>query len=194
MPGNYDTASGGSIFESAIEYSEYETVNILKRRAKTLAAPLKKDDVSLSFINVVAFNLAHEIYGVESSYVKEVYPLTAFTTVPCTPPFVLGIINLHGEILSVIDIKKFFDLPDKGLHDLNKVIVLETDKMRIGILADSILNVRSIPLERLQPPLPTFIGIGSEYLKGIYEDRLVVLDAEKILSDKKLIINEEVII
>lgn len=194
MPGNYDTASGGSIFESAIEHSEYETVNILKRRAKTLAAPLKKDDVSLSFINVVAFNLAHEIYGVESSYVKEVYPLTEFTPVPCTPSFVLGIINLHGEILSVIDIKKFFDLPDKGLQDLNKVIVLETDKMRIGILADSILNVRSIPLEQLQPPLPTFTGIRSEYLKGIYEDRLVVLDAEKILSDKKLIIHEEVII
>lgn len=50
-----------------------------------------------------------------SEYVREIYPLKEFTPIPCTPPFVLGIINVRGQILSVIDIKKFFDLPEKGL-------------------------------------------------------------------------------
>src|SRR5439155_25417175 len=127
-----------------------------------------------------------------SSSVREVYPLKELTPLPCTPPFVLGIINVRGKILSVIDIKKFFDLPEKGLTDLNKVIIVHADEMELGILADALLGVRAIPLEELQPSLPTLTGIRAEYLKGVTKDRLVILDTEKILSDKGIIVHEEV--
>lgn len=138
------------------------------------------------------FLLAHETYGVESSYVREVYPLRAFTPLPCTPSFVLGIINIRSQILSVIDLKKFFDLPDRGLTDLNKVIVVHDDRMTFGILADAVLAVRSIPLDDMQPSLPTLTGIREAYLKGVTSERLVILDAGKLLADTTLIVLEEV--
>ena len=114
------------------------------------------------------------------------------TPLPGTPPFVLGLINVRGQILSVIDIKKFFQLPEKGLTDLNKVIIVHTDKMELGILADAILGVRSIPLQEIQTSLPTLTGIRADFLRGVTKEPLVVLDGEKILSDRKIIVHEEV--
>jgi len=70
-----------------------------------------------------------------------------------------------GQILSVIDIKKFFGLPEKGLTDLNKVIVVRTQQMELGILADAVLGVRAIGLSDLQNSLPTLTGIRAEYLR-----------------------------
>jgi purine-binding chemotaxis protein CheW len=105
---------------------------------------------------------------------------------------VLGNVNVHGEIISVIDIKKFFDLPEKGLTDLNKIIVLHTGAMVFGILADVISGVRNIPLLEIQASLPTLTGIREEYLRGITAGRIVILDAAKLLLDEKVIVNEQV--
>jgi purine-binding chemotaxis protein CheW len=167
-----------------------EKKNVLRERAKALAQEAQQDD-SGKKIEVIEFLLAYERYGVESSFVREVYPLKDLTPVPCTPSYVFGIINIRGQILSIIDLKKFFDLPDKGLGDLNKVIILKSDTMEFGILADIVLEVRKIRLDELQPSLPTLTGIREEYLKGIAKDRTVILDAEKLLADEKLSVNEE---
>ncbi|MBI5407989.1 MAG: chemotaxis protein CheW [Nitrospirae bacterium] len=142
-------------------------------------------------LNVVEFLLSYETYGLESVYIGEIYPLEEYTPVPCTPPFVLGIINVRGKILSVIDIRKFFELPEKGLTGLNQVIILRSDKMEFGILADSITGVRRIPAREVQPSLPTLTGLRADYLKGVTKEGLVILDADKILSDPGIIVHEE---
>jgi purine-binding chemotaxis protein CheW len=143
-------------------------------------------------IEVVEFVLAHERYAIESDYVREVAPLENLTPLPCTPAFVLGIVNVRGEILSVIDLKKFFDLPEQGLTDLNKVIVLQSGNMLFGILADVIAGVRRIPLTGILPSLPTLTGVREEYLKGVTAERIVVLDAEKLLMDESIVVQEQV--
>jgi purine-binding chemotaxis protein CheW len=165
---------------------------LLRARAQALAREPEQDAAARGALEVAEFLLAYETYGVESSYVREVYPLKELTPLPCTPPFVLGIINVRGQILSVIDLKKFFDLPEKGLTDLNKVIVVHNATMAFGILADAILGVRSIPLDAIQPSLPTLTGIRAAYLKGVTSERLVILDASTLLGDSALIVLEEV--
>ena len=168
-----------------------EKRKILKARARQLARGEQEKTIGES-VEVVEFLLAHESYGIESCYVREISPLKELTPVPCTPPFVLGIINVRGQIVSVIDMKKFFDLPEKGLTDLNKVIIVHNETMEFGILADSILGVRTIPIEDLQPPLPTLTGIGAEYLAGVTKEPLVVLDMAKILSSKNIVVHQEI--
>ena len=169
-----------------------EQREILKIRARALAQEPGAKKAAEADLKVVAFLLADEKYGIQASYVREVSPLKELTPLPGTPPFVLGMINLRGRILSVIDIKKFFDLPEKGLTDLNKVIIVYSDKMEFGILADGILGVRGIPLGDIQPSLPTLTGIREEYLKGVTAERIVILDAEKLLSDPAIVVHEEV--
>lgn len=164
---------------------------ILRTRVKFLARE-RNEREDLESLQVVEFLLASEKYGIESRHVREVYLMKELTALPCTPPFVLGIINLRGQILSVIDIKKFFDLPEKGLGDLNKVLVVGKDEIELGILVDVIVGMRAIPLQEIQPPLPTWTGIHSEYLKGVTNQRLAVLDVDRILSDERIVVHEEV--
>ena len=160
-----------------------EAKRILKARARTLARKPENEEAGDDYIEVVEFVLAYEKYAVETRHVREIYPLEHLTPLPCTPPFVLGIVNVRGEILSVIDLKKFFDLPEKGLTDLNKVIVLKSENMQFGILADAVVGARRIRVADVQPSLPTLTGVREAYLKGVTPERTVVLDAEKLLAD-----------
>lgn len=168
------------------------TRTILKTRAQALARAPAKTEAAAESIEIVTFLLAYEKYAVESRYVREVYPLENLTPLPCTPAFVLGIASVHGEVISVIDIKQFFELPEQGLTDLNQVIVLQSQDMTFGVLADAILGVRRLPLADIQPSLPTLTGIREKYLRGVTLDRMVVLDAEKLLLDERIIVQEQV--
>jgi purine-binding chemotaxis protein CheW len=168
-----------------------EIRKILKTRARTLAREPEDHDMNGESIDVLEFRLASENYAIELPFIQEVYPLKALTAVPGVPSFVLGIINVHGKIYSVMDIKKFFELPEKGLSDLNKVIIVQYNGIEFGVLADVISGVRSVSLKDIQPPLPTLTGIRQEYLKGVTRDQLIVLDTEKLLTDKTLIVSQQ---
>lgn len=170
-----------------------ETHRILRERARLLAAGGEREVASpQGRLEVVEFVLGPEHYGIESDRIREIHPLNEFTPLPCTPAFVLGLVNVRGQIFSIINIKKLFDLPEKGLTDLNKVIIVHSHAMELGILADAILGVRIIASEELHPALPTMTGVRAEYLKGITKDSLVVLDVENILADDKILVNEVV--
>lgn len=172
--------------------SSQEIQRILKARASALAQePVAEQSVAGS-LEVVEFVLAHERYAIESRFIHEVAVLESLTPLPCVPAFVLGIVNLRGEMLPIIDLKKFFELPDKGLGDLNKIIVLRSGEALFGVLADAIAGVRRVLLADVHPSPPTLTGIRRDYLKGITAERLVVLDAEKLLSDKSIVVQEEV--
>jgi purine-binding chemotaxis protein CheW len=176
--------------ERGFSPSPRERKRILRERADLLARQSAREQGG-NTIEVVEFMLADERYGIESGYVREVYPLKDYTPLPCTPSFVLGLINVRGQIISVIDIKKFFELPERGITDLNKVIIVHGHDMEFGILSDSVLCVRSIDVREIQPSLPTLKGIREEFLKGITTERLVVLDAKKLLSNKNIVVHEE---
>ncbi len=165
---------------------------VLKDRAKELSEVPVDQETGSESIEIVEFVLAYEKYAIESIFVDEVYPMKDFTPVPGVPSFILGIINLRGKILSVIDIRKFFDLPVKGLSNLNRVLVVKTPEMELGILSDFILGVRTIRKKNIHPPLPTLTGIRAKYLHGITDEGLVLLDVIKILSDQDIIVHDEI--
>ena len=169
-----------------------EAKRILKARARALAREPAKDEADDDYIEVVEFMLAYEQYAVETRHVREIHPLEHLTPLPCTPAFVLGIVKVRGEILSVIDLRKFFDLPEKGLTDLNKVIVLESGPMVFGILADAVIGAKRIRLAGIQPSLPTLTGVREAYRKGVTSERTVILDAEKLLADETIVVQEQV--
>ncbi len=168
-----------------------EERNILHARARALAREPDREKGEEASLEVLEFLLAYERYGIEMSFVRETLPLKDLTPVPCTPTFVLGLIGVRGQIMSVIDIGKFFDLPAKGLTDLNKVIIVRDEGMEFGILADAVLGVRTVPLAGLQPSLPTLTGVREEYLRGVTKERLVVLDGKKLVNDRRLVVHED---
>ena len=176
----------------ARELTPDEKTGILRKRARALAEPPLQVRGTEADLEVLEFLLTYETYAIELCWIAETYPLRDLTPLPGTPLFVAGIVNVRGRILSVIDIRRFFDLPEKGLTDLNKVIILHDGKMEFGILADEIIGTSSLPLADVQPPLPTLTGIREEYLKGVTRERTVLLDGAKLLTDRNLIVYQEI--
>ena len=169
-----------------------DRMTILRGRARALARPTEHLPAAETLLEVLEFRLAQERYAVETRYVREVAPLKELTPLPCTPSFVLGIVNVRGQIVPVFDLKKLFDLPEEGLTDLHRIIIVRGNNLELGLLADLTLGVRSIPLSSLQSSLPTLTGIRGDYLKGVTAEGLVVLDLARLLADPRIIVNEDV--
>lgn len=171
--------------------SPEEKKMILRARAKILAqVPKNKESIEMH-LKILGFLLNGEKYAVESVFIREVCQLKELTPLPCTPPFVLGIINIRGQILSVVDINKFFGIPGKGSNVINKTIVVHTDEMEFAVPAETITGVSYIPQDKIQPLPPTLTNIRTEYLKGMTREQFIVLDMARILSDKRIVVNEE---
>lgn len=168
-----------------------DAVRILRARARALARQVENVPEAATQVEVLEFRLAAEQYAVETAYVSAVHPLKDLTPLPCAPPFVRGVVNVRGLILPVIDLKKFFDLPEEGLTDLHRIIQVQGNDMTLGLLADAVVGVRAIAAASLQSSLPTLTGIRSDYLKGIAAERLVVLDVARILADPSIIVHDE---
>ena len=167
-----------------------EARGVLRERARNLARVRSAPVAAESMLEVLEFQLADERYAVESRYVGEVQPLRSLTPVPCTPAFILGIVNVRGRILPVLDLKRFFGLPQRGLTDLHRIILLGDGRCEFGLLADLGVGVRMIPRAAIQASPPAFAGIDSTYLLGVTADRLLVLDAAALLADPRLVVDE----
>jgi purine-binding chemotaxis protein CheW len=165
---------------------------ILRERARLLARPPDDGADRAGSIEILEFRLAQERYAVEHRYVQEVCPFRNLTPLPCTPPFVRGIVNIRGRILPVFDLKRLFGLPEVGVTDLHNIILVRDRELEVGLLADSIVGATALPLYLLQPSLPTLTRIRESYLKGITYESLVVLDVAGILADPRILVNEEV--
>lgn len=161
---------------------------LLQERARQLAR--EPAAAAAATAEVLEFMLAHERYALEMDYVHEVHLLRELTPLPGTPAFVAGIVNVRGHILSLVDLRRFFGLAERGLTDLNQIIVLRGGGMRFGVLADQIVGVdRLAPADLLRPP-SSLGGIRGEYLKGVTARRLIVLDGGRLLADPAMVVEQ----
>ena len=161
---------------------------ILARRAEELARETPSESPDRARLDVALFELANEIHAIELACIKEIYPLRDLTPVPHTPDFIAGIVNFRGQILSVVDLRKFFDLPGDGVADSDRIVVLESQAMTFGILANAVREAGSVYLNDLRSDLPTLTDIRARYLKGVTRDGIVVLDGNKLLNDENMIV------
>ena len=163
---------------------------ILQERARALARVAEVGEGE--GMQLVVFSLANETYGIETDYVKEVQPLQRVSHVPCTPNFVVGVINIRGSIYSVVDIRGFFGVPRQEITDLTKVILVNAAGLEVGILADDVSGAMSVPLAEIKPPLAAQATVKEEYVQGVTKDMLIILNLEALIRDERLIVHEEV--
>jgi purine-binding chemotaxis protein CheW len=138
----------------------------------------------------VTFSLEGETYGVNVMQVQEVLKLTEIAPVPGAPAYVLGIINLRGNVVTVVDTRHLFALPQRTPDDLTRILILEVDKQVMGILVDSVAEV--VELDGAQVETPPSVGgeEGARYIQGVFSegDRLIILvDLGRLLSGERIL-------
>jgi purine-binding chemotaxis protein CheW len=168
--------------------SDSKTREILRRRAAELARVPVVDDGLGETLEVVEFSLAGERYGAESGLVAEVLHFSNCTPLPCTPPFVLGLVNVRGRFVHAIEIGRFLGLPARGIVDLHHLLIVRHGGIELGIVADLVAGLRRVPLASLQPPPAALAG----HLRGMTAERLALLDIPSILADPRQVVDEEV--
>jgi purine-binding chemotaxis protein CheW len=171
--------------------SKLSRTEVLARRAQEISCAEQAVDVEDRF-DCIVFDLATEKYAVEIRHVREVHPLTGLTPIPCTPAFVLGVINVRGHLYPVVELKRILGLPEGGLTNATRAIVIHDALMEFGIVADAIIGVRGFSARDISARPASLTGIGSDFVRGVSRDRIVLLKAESILAYPGLVVNEEV--
>lgn len=149
----------------------------------------QKERVSIVDFKMVTFSLAGKDYAIDIMKVKEIAKAGHFTYVPNTLPFVLGVYNLRGDIIPIIDLRRFFNIevPEREKDALENMLIVSVEDQPFGVVVDVIDKVVGIQESSIQPPHPLFGDINIKYIYGIVEsnDRLyVLLDIDRIFGTK----------
>ncbi|MBN2545414.1 MAG: purine-binding chemotaxis protein CheW [Spirochaetes bacterium] len=143
---------------------------------------------------LILFELGNSLYGIPIDKVSEINRIDQITTLPKAPKFVEGVINLRGNVVPLIDLRKRFGMKQIERTKKNKIVVVIVEKRLFGIIVDSVLEVVSIARENIEPSLPTTSGLKTEFINSIgkIQDSLVIiLDIENIIQSKEEIKLEE---
>ncbi len=169
-----------------------EKKKALRQRARELAKEPSREGLSEEGTLYLEFRIGSERYAIDAARIREVYLLKRITPVPCTPSFVLGIVNLRGQIVSVMDIREILGIRDSPISDTAKVVVMCTPDMEIAIVVDDVLGIRVISSKDVTDDLSLTQTEGIEYIGGVTPDRTIVLDVKRLLSADRMIVNEAV--
>ena len=169
-----------------------EVKRILRERAEALAKPVKEARPPAELLELLVFSLSGERYGIEAAHVLEVVPLRGFTPVPCTPPFVLGVVNHRGRILPVLDLRRLFELTGQGVPEASRVVAVEAGGMTFGIFADGVMGIVRLETDEVAPPPVALDGERQAIIRGITGEMVAVLDLEAFARDARITVNEEV--
>lgn len=134
----------------------------------------------------VVFKLGDEKYGVDILNVGTISEYLEITRVPDAPNYVEGMINLRGDIIPVINLKKRFNIPVTELSDETRIIIYSIDGVDIGFLVDEASQVLRVDDENIEPTPSILRGSEREYISGVgkYEGQIIILlDLAKILND-----------
>jgi purine-binding chemotaxis protein CheW len=147
-----------------------------------------KTHSSASF-QIVCFKIGNEEYGVEILQVQEIQKLPKITTLPKSPDYILGVIDLRGKVVPIVDLSKKFKIESRGTSETRRAIFVEINKKKVGLAIDSVSHVIKVDSGEIEPPPPVVKGISGKYIIGIAKLEkgfVVILDINKIFSHEEI--------
>lgn len=173
----------------AFAQDESESDKVLRERATTLAQPANFTDLDSHSTGKqqVRFRCGTSHYSLELSAMREIRKVDRTAQVPCTPRYILGLIQVHGAITPVIDLVEFFGLrrPENLVFPL-MIIVLEVKDYHLGLAVDDIEEVHSLSTSDIKP-FPVAVGtVEREIARGVTADRTVVLNPDALIHHPRL--------
>ncbi|MEZ4744168.1 MAG: chemotaxis protein CheW [Bdellovibrionota bacterium] len=149
----------------------------------------KSQEANVETRRFMEFSLGQENFAIPLLVVKEVIDIPQFTSVPYTPDYFLGIMNLRGQVLSAIDLRKKMKITPNVERNETAIIILDLDPYTLGVMVDSINSVLSLADSMIAPPPDFESRVDSEFITGVFpaEDKLtLIIDIRRLLNSKDL--------
>ena len=140
-------------------------------------------------VQYLTFGLGDDIFAIDVIMAKEVLDFTDVTRVPQTPDYMLGVINLRGSVVPVVDMRLKFGMPDRDKTRDSCIIVVEVDvdgeSITVGALADSVQEVMDMAPDQIEPPPRIGTKLNTDFIKGmgnLGDKFVIILDINKVFS------------
>lgn len=136
----------------------------------------------------VAFRVGSEEFAVDIKRVKEIIRVREATRIPRTPPFIQGVINLRGDVIPVIDLRKRFEVEAAGVTGETRTMIVEMGEGLVGLIVDAVTEVLPIDGDDVEPPPNNVAGLKAEYLAGVGKVNgrlLIILEIDKLLTSEE---------
>jgi len=137
---------------------------------------------------LILFNLGRGNYGIPIENVFEIKKMEEITVVPKAPKFIEGVINLRGNVIPVVDLRKRFGMEKIDYSKKTKIIIVEIGKRQFGLIVDSVAEVVTLSNDQVEQSLPTVSGLKAEFINGIgkLNDKLIIiLEISRILQSSE---------
>jgi len=144
----------------------------------------KNNDGAATTLQQLTFQLVHEAYGVDILAVREIRAWSRVTRIPQTPDYLLGVLNLRGAIVPIMDLRLRFGLPRESYGDTTVIIIVAVDERLFGIVVDAVSDVVDIDTAAIRPVPNMGAVVDTRYLKGLVvnaEQMVLLLDVEKLM-------------
>lgn len=183
---------------SALFPTDKTSLAILGERSQNLAKQRSYDiNTFYSANQFITFSLNENKYCLDLKHIKEIVKLKnlTLTSIPCSPSYISGIINLRGDFITVLNMKDFLGLDNKSTTESTKIIVLESKNFKLAILVDEIFSISNIAEEQLniKTDLASKLSINSKYIRAEFvrgKEFYTILNFDKIMQDEKLFIED----
>jgi purine-binding chemotaxis protein CheW len=155
---------------------------VFTAQANPADAKQSRDEV----LQLVTFRLGPEEFGVDIHELQEIIRMMPVTRVPKAPQFVEGVVNLRGQVIPIIELRKRLGMDPQPHDKATRIIVVQLAKKTVGFIVDQVGEVKRIPSRVVEAAPPMVAGIESEYISGVgkLEDQLLILlDLNKLLSE-----------
>jgi purine-binding chemotaxis protein CheW len=164
---------------------------VLRARARALARPIVPAVRFTDPIEILALARDGERYAIEAGHVLEVLPVRDLTPVPCTPAFVLGVVNRHGRMLAVLDVRRVVGLPSAAVTPASRIVVVEAAGLTFGIVADSVTGPIALDADSLSAPPASVAEDRRGCIRGMTPEMIAVLDLDTFARDPRIVVNDE---
>lgn len=159
----------------------------MAKQTKTQTALSRENRKSNGTVELATFYVGDALCGMDILKVQEINKLMEMTKVPQAPSYVMGILNLRGQIVTIIDLGKKLGLTVSEINEASRNIIVNSDNEYIGLLVSRISDVVEADWQKVEPPPANIGGVQGIFFKGVFkmEDRLIgILDADRVLAEE----------
>ncbi|HON77093.1 MAG TPA: chemotaxis protein CheW [Spirochaetota bacterium] len=150
---------------------------------------MEKTEQKINSMQIVCFKIGHEEYGIEILKVQEILKLPKITKLPKSAEYILGVIDLRGKVIPIVDLSMRFGNLDEDSSQSKRAIVVDIRGKQIGLAIDAVSHVVKVDSTNIEPPPPIVKGISGRYIIGVAklpEGFVIILDIDQIFSTEEL--------
>jgi purine-binding chemotaxis protein CheW len=167
---------------------------IFRARANSLRQPIESLKVTNELMPLAVIGFGNEYFGLDLKLVREFTNIGDLTPIPCCPNYIVGNINLRGEIVTLVDIRKVLNLPNTPVSVGSPAVVIQVDDIVAGLPVDRVLEMASLNSTDMTPLSGILSDFGEQYIRGtaLFQEKILrVLDLPKLFTKGELVVNEQ---